>query len=288
MPAFGPSDTSEPPAARPVALKRVTEEPAFVLHRYDWSETSLVLEVFTRHFGRIALVAKGVKRPTSQFRPVLLPLQPLQVSWTGEAEVRTLKSAQWQGGHVMPTGEALMSGSYLNELLMRLLARDDPHASLFDHFTMAVRLLAEKSDAQHVILRAFELLLLRDVGLLPDLAHEANTLAPLSPDVRYVLTPESGLRAAHDDDPHWLSGEQWHNLQAAMDGPAPFVTTLRACANALQALRPQLRHLLHYHCGVRVFKTRQLMLDVQAMTRPRSTGAFAPGDMATPNPEPSA
>eukprot|EP01041_Mallomonas_annulata_P015157 gene15157-32142_t len=67
-------DDAEPPAARPVALKRVSEEPAFVLHRYDWSETSLVLEVFTRHFGRIALVAKGAKRPSSNFRPVLLPL----------------------------------------------------------------------------------------------------------------------------------------------------------------------------------------------------------------------
>ncbi|MDZ4360581.1 MAG: DNA repair protein RecO, partial [Variovorax sp.] len=164
-----------------MALKRFTEEPAFVLHRYDWSETSLVLEVFTRHHGRIALVAKGVKRPTSQFRPVLLPLQPLHVSWTGDAEVRTLKAAQWQGGHVMPTGEALISGSYLNELLMRLLARDDPHERLFDHFTTAVQLLAERSDAQQLILRAFELLLLRDIGLLPDLAHEGSTLAGLDP-----------------------------------------------------------------------------------------------------------
>lgn len=270
-----------------MALKRVSEEPAFVLHRYDWSETSLVLEVFTRHHGRIALVAKGVKRPTSQFRPVLLPLQPLHVSWTGDAEVRTLKSAQWQGGHVMPTGEALISGSYLNELLMRLLARDDPHASLFDHFALAVQLLAEKGDAQQVILRAFELLLLRDVGLLPDFSQEANTLTPLDSDGLYVLTPESGLRPAHDDDAHPLSGEQWLGLQAAMDGPVPFITTLRACAGALQALRPQLRHLLHYHCGVRVFKTRQLMLDVQAMTRPRSTGLVEPGDTASPNPEPT-
>lgn len=270
-----------------MALKRVTEEPAFVLHRYDWSETSLVLEVFTRHHGRIALVAKGVKRPTSQFRPVLLPLQPLQVSWTGDAEVRTLKSAQWQGGHVMPTGEALISGCYLNELLMRLLARDDPHESLFDHFTTAVQLLAEKSDAQQVILRAFELLLLRDVGLLPDLGQEANTLAALDPQALYALTPESGLRVAHSDDTYPLSGEQWLALQLAMGGPAPFIATLQACAGALQALRPQLRHMLHYHCGVRAFKTRQLMLDVQAMTRPRLVQVQTFGKQETHNPEPS-
>ncbi|MBA4262529.1 MAG: DNA repair protein RecO [Comamonadaceae bacterium] len=259
--------------------KRASEEPAFVLHRYDWSESSLILEVFTRHHGRIALVAKGVKRPTSQFRPVLLPLQPLHLSWGGDAEVRTLKAAQWQGGHVMPTGEALLSGSYLNELLMRLLARDDPHASLFDHYALAVQLLAERADAQQLILRAFELLLLRDIGLLPDLAHEGSSLARLGSDAPYVLSPESGLRPAHGDDAHAVAGEQWAALQAAMDGSDPLIATLRACAGCQQALQPQLRQLLHYHSGVRVFKTRQLMLDMQVISRPRATP-----DTENPNP----
>jgi DNA repair protein RecO (recombination protein O) len=250
-----------------MATRRL-EEPAFVLHRYDWSESSLILEVFTRHHGRIAIVAKGVKRPTSQFRPVLLPLQPLLLGWGGDAEVRTLKSAQWQGGHVMPTGEALLSGSYLNELLMRLLARDDPHASLFDHFALAVAMLAERIDAQQLILRAFELLLLRDIGLLPDLAREGSTLAEVDPQIGYVLTPEHGLRIAHADDHHPLSGQDCLQLHRAMHEAEAFLPTLRACAPCLSALRPQLRSLLHYHSGLRVFKTRQLMLDVQAMRRP--------------------
>ena len=254
-----------------MATRRYSEEPGFVLHRYDWSESSLVLEVFTRHHGRIALVAKGVKRPTSQFRPVLLPLQPLHLSWGGDAEVRTLKAAQWQGGHVMPTGEALLSGSYLNELLMRLLARDDPHARLFDHYALAVQLLAERADAQQLVLRAFELLLLRDIGLLPDLAHEGQTLARLDAATLYVVVPEGGLRAAHPDEGHALSGDQWSALQSALDGPDPLIATLRASAGCQQALQPQMRHLLHYHSGVRVFKTRQLMLDVMAMGRPRPT-----------------
>jgi DNA repair protein RecO (recombination protein O) len=256
-----------------MATRRTSEEPAFVLHRYDWSESSLILEVFTRHHGRIALVAKGVKKPTSQFRPVLLPLQPLLLSWGGDAEVRTLKAAQWQGGHVMPTGEALISGSYLNELLMRLLARDDPHTGLFDHFALAVQLLAERADAQLLVLRAFELLLLRDVGLLPDLACEGNTLAPLAADDPYVLVPESGLRPAHHDDVHRLRGAQWLGLQRALLADDPLIATLRACAGAQQALQPQLRHLLHYHSGVRVFQTRQLMLDMQAIGKPRTPPA---------------
>ena len=121
--------------------QRVLDEPAFVLHHYDWSESSLILEVFTRHSGRVALVAKGAKRPTSQLRAVLLPLQPLSLNFGGEGEIRILKTAEWAGGHVMPTGDALLSGYYLNELLLRLLARDDPHAGLFDIYRQTVRIL---------------------------------------------------------------------------------------------------------------------------------------------------
>ena len=93
-----------------MATPRIADEPAYVLHRYDWSETSLILEVLTRHHGRVALVAKGAKRPSSSFRPVLLPLQALSLAFGGEGDIRTLKSAEWVGGHVMPTGEALLSG----------------------------------------------------------------------------------------------------------------------------------------------------------------------------------
>ncbi len=256
---------------------RAADEPAFVLHRYDWSESSLVLEVFTRRHGRIALVAKGVKRPTSQFRPVLLPLQPLHIGWGGDAEVRTLKSAHWVGGHVMPTGDALLAGSYLNELLLRLLARDDPHPALFDQFALAVRLLAEQGDTtQHLVVRAFELLLLRAVGFLPDLAVEGASLQPIDPAGRYVLIPEAGLRAAPDDEPHALPGAHWQALQAALDDPAPLVSALRAIDPVAQALRIPLRQLLHYHGGVRVFRTRQLMLDVQALLRHRSSPPPSP------------
>ncbi len=251
-----------------MATRRQPEEPAFVLHRYDWSETSLVLEVLTRHQGRIALVAKGAKRPTSQYRAVLLPLQPLALSWSGDAEVRTLKSAQWQGGHVMPTGEALMAGAYLNELVMRLLARDDPHVQLFDHYALAVSMLAEKPEAQPAILRAFEMVLLRDVGLLPDLRVEGQSLAPLESDSLYQLMPEGGLTLALDGQPQALPGHRWLALAEAMDDLAPFVSIMLASGPVVASLRHQLSRMLHYHCGVRHFKTRQLMLDVQAMVRP--------------------
>lgn len=247
-----------------MAARRISDEPAYVLHRYDWSESSLILEVFTRHHGRLALVAKGAKRPSSNFRPVLLPLQPLRLTFGGDAEIRTLKSAEWVGGQVMPTGDALLSGYYVNELLLRLLAREDPHPRLFDAYAQAVSVLAsEHGEALQPALRAFELLLLRETGFLPSLDAETATLAPLDDQARYTLQPEGGLGAAAPDRPA-LAGAQWRQLQAAVDDPAAFTATLRAAASMAE-LKPQLRHLLHYHCGVATLRTRQLMLDLQSL-----------------------
>lgn len=247
-----------------VTLKRISDEPAFVLHRYDWSESSLIVEVFTRQYGRVALVARGAKRPSSSFRPILLPLQPLHVAFGGDAEIRNLKSAEWQGGHVMPTGDGLLSGYYLNELLMRLLARDDPHPTLFDAYAATVQLVASQStDTLQLALRAFELRLLRDIGLLPALDTETATLAPLEPLMTYVLVAESGLRLAHEDDRSSLTGAQWLTLQQSLAQHATFSDTLRACIDAAPALKTQLRSALHYHCGVKMLKTRQMMIDLQ-------------------------
>ena len=228
-----------------------------MLHRYDWSESSLILEVFTRHHGRMALVAKGVKRPSSSFRPILLPLQPLHLAFGGEGEIRTLKAAEWQGGHVMPTGDALMSGYYLNELLLKLLARED-------RFRVEV-IASEHGEVLESALRAFELLLLREIGLLPLLDAQTMTLLALHPEEHYSLVPEGGLRQTHDNDRASLSGAQWGALQQVLGERVPFTATLRACAEVAGGLKPQLRTLLNYHCGVANLQTRQVMLDLQSL-----------------------
>jgi len=249
-----------------MAAKRITDEPAFVLHRYDWSETSLILDVFTRHHGRLALAAKGVKRPSSNFRPVLLMLQPLQLSFSGDAEVRTLKSAEWAGGHVMPTGEALLSGYYLNELLMHLLAREDPFPGLFDIYASVVGVLAgAQPQVQQAALRTFEIFLLREVGLLPQLDAQTLNLEPLSEQTNYCLVPEGGLRESATPDRYSLLGAQWLELHQAMQSKTPLMSVLSVCMGMVQELKPQLRALLHYHCGVGILRTRQLMLDLQTL-----------------------
>ncbi|RZL50037.1 MAG: DNA repair protein RecO [Variovorax sp.] len=254
-----------------MATQRISHEPAYVLHRYDWSESSLILETFTRHHGRIALVAKGAKRPSSNFRPILLPLQPLQVSYGGDTEIRTLKAVEWMGGHVMPTGDALLSGYYVNELLLRLLARDDAHESLFDAYAGVVQVLASSHDGaqaatQASALRAFELLLLRETGFLPTLDVQTLTLGPLAADGRYALVPEAGVREAGEDAAS-LAGSDWQALQRALDDTAPFTALLRRVAELSPgtnaALRLQLRALLNYHCGVNTLRTRQMMRELQ-------------------------
>ena len=103
---------------------RVLEEPAFVLHSIAYKETSLILDVFTRHYGRIALVAKGAKRPHSALRPVLQQFQPLSIHFSGKLELKTLTKSEWTGGVVPLAGDALLCGFYMNELIVKFLGRE--------------------------------------------------------------------------------------------------------------------------------------------------------------------
>jgi DNA repair protein RecO (recombination protein O) len=137
---------------------------------------------------------------------------------------------------------------------------------LFDVYANVVQVLAsEHGEALQAALRTYELLLLREIGLLPQLDIQTMTLGVLDSNSRYCLVPEGGLRLAHADDRASLSGEQWSTLQCALQDSTPFTTTLRACADVTSELKPQLRALLHYHCGVRTLRTRQMMMDIQSL-----------------------
>jgi DNA repair protein RecO (recombination protein O) len=159
-----------------------------------------------------------------------------------------------------------MSGYHLNELLMLLLAREDPHPVLFDVYASVVQVIAsEHGEALEAALRAFELLLLREIGLLPQLDAQTMTLLALHPEARYSLVPEGGLRQTSTADRTSLSGAQWMSLQEVLGERVPFTAVLRACAEVAAALKPQLRTLLNYHCGVPTLRTRQMMIDLQSL-----------------------
>jgi DNA repair protein RecO (recombination protein O) len=243
---------------------------AYVLHRYDWSESSLILELFTREQGRLAVAAKGAKRPHSQLRSVLLPFQRVQVTLTRSAapegappEVQTLRSAEYAGGAPMRGGAALFPGFYLNELLLKLLARHDAHAALFDAYAQTLPALGAADDVRaQAALRAFELVLLRETGVLPDLSVVTQTQQPLREGDRYSLSADAGIAAARDDDAPALDAARWLQLQAALEHGA-MEAIAQACRAALPELKLLLRNCLHYHLGSSPLRTRQVMLELQ-------------------------
>jgi DNA repair protein RecO (recombination protein O) len=259
--------TSEPPEkaspavkqtrrrAAPVDQSRLREQPGFVLHSYPHRETSLIIDVFSRHHGRLALVAKGAKRPHSALRGVLQTFQPLALSWSGKSEVRTLTQAEWVGGMPPLTGGALLCGFYLNELLVKFCAREDAHERLFDHYVRTLTRLAHDEPPVHV-LRSFERVLLRETGHATALDRVAATRAPVQVEMNYVCDPERGIREISVGDPsHWpvMSGQSLLDME--QDDYRSTQT-----ANQSKAL---MRFLLHTHLGGVPLNTRQILIDLQ-------------------------
>ncbi|MFN4265842.1 MAG: DNA repair protein RecO [Aquabacterium sp.] len=251
-------------------------ESAFVLHSHDWSESSLILELFCRDQGRVVAVAKGAKRPYSQLRPVLMPFQRLHVAFgakrTADAEVWLLRQAEWAGGPAWPGGPALLPGFYLNELLMRMLARHDPHPGLFDAYALTLQAMGEPTLLQ-AALRSFELILLRELGHLPDLGVLTVSHQPVRAGERYELSPQLGVVAARwegdaDASPVTLDGEVLLALAQAMSPTAPSAAAwvpalMGVCLQALGELKAISRGLIHYHLGSQTLRTRQLMIELQ-------------------------
>jgi len=154
--------------------QRVDGQAAYILHAYPYSETSLILDVLTRDYGRLPLLARGARRSRSVLRGVLMAFQRLELGWFGAGEVRTLAKTEWCGGMPLLTGTALMLGYYLNELLLKLLPREDAHATLFDDYEKTLRALSGGEPyAMH--LRSFEKRLLRELGYGLELERDANT-----------------------------------------------------------------------------------------------------------------
>jgi DNA repair protein RecO (recombination protein O) len=252
---------SRRPAAAPLA--------AYLLHRYDWSESSLILELFTRERGRVAAAAKGARRPYSQFRSVLLPFQRLTVTLgqapgDDSADLHTLRGAEWAGGAPGVAGAALFRGFYLNELLLRLLARQDPHPALFDAYAQTLPAMAGPGDGA-AALRAFELVLLRETGVLPELSVVTQTHVPVRADARYTLAADGGVTDAPGDAA--VPGRTLLALQRSL-ADADLAAVRAACADAPGPLRLSLRAVLQYHLGHHLLRTRQVMQEVQRLSPP--------------------
>ncbi len=232
---------------------RINNEPGFVLHTYPFKETSVVAEVFTRGHGRVALIARGARRPASALRGLMQPFTPLLLSWFGKAELKTLHAAEWQGGLVAPQGRALMCGFYLNELLLRLLARGDAHEVLYDRYVDTLDQLAGESTIDFErILRRFEKSLLSEIGYGATFDVDAESGVAIDPNARYVFQPERGAMRAAGQPGCPVSGRTLLDLaEDRFDRPATL-------AEAKMLMRALINHTL----GTKPLYTRQLLREL--------------------------
>lgn len=235
---------------------RINNEPGFILHTYPFKETSVVAEAFTRSHGRVALIARGARRPASAMRGLMQPFTPLLLAWFGKAELKTLHAAEWQGGLVPPQGRALMCGFYLNELLLRLLARGDAHERLYDRYAATLDQLAGDAGATVAecerILRRFEKDLLAEIGYGATFDVDADSGAAIDPDVPYVFQPERGALRAVGQPGCPVSGQTLIDL--ADDRFERAATLVEA--------KVLMRTLINHTLGAKPLYTRQLLREL--------------------------
>lgn len=172
---------------------RISLQPVFILHHRPYRETSLLLDVFTQDHGRISLIARGIRTSRSTLRPLLQPFQPLLVSWQGKTELMTLQTAEPNGVPIHLQAECLLSGFYLNELLIRLVQKHDPQPQLYTiyHHTL---LELDAPELQQKYLRIFEKKLLDELGYGLQLQGE------FSAEKQYQFHPEQGFTVCESID----------------------------------------------------------------------------------------
>jgi DNA repair protein RecO (recombination protein O) len=242
--------------------ERRDDQPAFVLHTYPYRETSVIVEALTEQHGRVALVARGAKRPRSELRGVLQAFQPLTLSWAGAGELKTLVKAEWRGGLPLPGGAALLCGFYLNELLLKLLPREDPHPLLWTAYASALQALTADAHpaAQSATLRRFEVRLLAELGYALALTHDVDSGAPVDAAQRYHYAFDRGPRLVAEEP---RAHSQWPIVRGA---------TLIALATerypdgdvAAEAKRLMRSVLDHYLDERRIF-SRRVVQDLAAL-----------------------
>jgi len=213
-------------------------ERAFVLHGRPWSETSLLLDLFSEQHGRVRVLAKGARSKRSSLKGALQPFTPLLVRWGGRGEVKTLRGAEPVSLALPLSGITLYCGLYVNELLSRVLEHETAFSELFFDYLHCIQALAATTASPEPALRRFELAMLGHLGYGVDFLHCAGSGEEVADDMTYSYREEKGFIASLVVNNRSFTGRQLHAL---WQREFPDADTLRAAKRFTRiALKPYL------------------------------------------------
>jgi DNA repair protein RecO (recombination protein O) len=235
---------------------RVSLEPAWILHHYPYRDSSLLVEVFSQQHGRIGLVARGARSAKARWYGHLQILRPLLLSWNIRGDLGTLTGVENRKAAQQLPARKVLSACYLNELLMRLLTRHDPHPELFVAYEQAIQGL---ESGEEPVLRVFEKRLLQALGYGLLLDHEADSGAPVERDSRYEYQLERGPVPCVQTkaDGIYLHGSSLLALQNDS------LTDSKACKEVKRLMRAA----LGLYLGSRPLKTREVLRQLSSLSQ---------------------
>lgn len=226
--------------------------PSFILHQRAYRETSLLLDVFSLHHGRVSLIAKGVKGKKRNQQGLLQLYQPLLLSWSGHGDLYSLRGVEAESAAFILAGDATLCGLYINELLVRLLPIGEADKAIFSAYQAALSRLQD-ADNNEVALRLFEKLLLSHLGYGLVLDHDVETGQVIDAEQRYYYLPDTGLhRAKTDQTENTISGRSLLHLIDESD----FDQT------SLKEIKQLMRGVIHFYLGGKPLQSRQLFIEL--------------------------
>lgn len=242
-----------------IAPQRIQNEPAWLLHHRPFRDSSQILDILSLDQGRLAVVAKGSRGAKSKLRGILRPFLPLQLSWFIRSDMGTLTGAEMNGAALSLSGDALLSGYYVNELILKLLHRHDPQPEIFAAYSRTIERLAGSQDVAPY-LRQFEIELLRILGYALNLDHDTQTTEPLRPQQQYEYRVEQGLVPVSDrEGPMVFRGAE---IDAIRNQQFADPAVLKNAGSLL-------RNVIAYHLDGKELKSRKVLKDM----RNRKTGS---------------
>ncbi len=235
------------------ASRRIQNEPAWVLHHRPFRDSSRILDVLSRDHGRLAVVARGSRSGKSRLKGILRPFLPLQLSWVIRSDMGTLTGAELNGAPISLAGDALMSGYYVNELILKLMHRHDPQPEMFAVYAATISALNGASNVA-AVLRRFEIDALALLGYALNLDHDTRSGDELDPDRTYEYRVEQGPVAVEGrSGPMVFSGRE---LQAVARGGFEDPAVLASAGRLL-------RQVIDWHLDGSELQSRKVLRDMR-------------------------